>query len=170
METKNDLRIWAKNERKNIDVVAKSKIAVEEIRKTPLYLAANRVLLYYPLKFELNLLELLDDEKQFYLPRVCGNNLQVCSFKNGDKLLKSGLNICEPCSNPIAPQILDLVIVPALMADKSGYRLGYGGGFYDRFLVQNSGIKTILPVMSELFVEKLPFEEFDVKVNEVIVV
>ena len=46
----------------------------------------------------------------------------------------SNFGIKEPCSEPVAPDILDLIIVPALMVDKNGYRLGYGGGFYDRFL------------------------------------
>ena len=131
---------------------------------------ARYILIYYPLRYELNLLALLDDEKNFYLPRVCGDKLLICPFKKGEKLEKSKLNICEPCSNPINPQNLDLVIVPALMADVNGYRLGYGGGFYDRFLAQNMELKTILPIAKELFVEELPHEKFDIPVNEVLVV
>ena len=76
--------------------------------------------------------------------------------------------MCEPCSNFINPRNLDLVVVPALMADKSGFRLGYGGGFYDRFLVENKTVKTILPIAKELIVEELPHEEFDIKIDEII--
>ena len=54
------------------------------------------------------------------------------------------------------------------MADKSGFRLGYGGGFYDRFLVENNTVKTILPIAKELIVEELPHEEFDIKIDEII--
>ena len=114
------------------------------------------------------MLALLDDEKNFYLPRVCGENLQICPFKKGDKLVTSSFNICEPCSNSINPRNLDLVVVPALMADKSGFRLGYGGGFYDRFFVENNTVKTILPIAKELIVEELPHEEFDIKIDEII--
>lgn len=106
--------------------------------------------------------------KNFYLPRVCGENLQICPFKKGDKLVTSSFNICEPCSNFINPRNLDLVVVPALMADKFGFRLGYGGGFYDRFLVENNTVKTILPIAKELIVEELPHEEFDIKIDEII--
>lgn len=168
MDSKSDLRKKAKCIRKSLSIAEKSKIAIEKIRGNTLYIPAKNVLIYYPLRYELNLLALLDDEKNFYLPRVCGENLQICPFKKGDKLVTSSFNICEPCSNSINPRNLDLVVVPALMADKSGFRLGYGGGFYDRFLVKNNTVKTILPIAKELIVEELPHEEFDIKIDEII--
>lgn len=168
MDSKSDLRKKAKCIRKSLSIAEKSKIAIEKIRENTLYIPAKNVLIYYPLRYELNLLALLDDEKNFYLPRVCGENLQICPFKKGDKLVASSFNICEPCSNSINPRNLDLVVVPALMADKSGFRLGYGGGFYDRFLVENNAVKTILPIAKELIVEELPHEKFDIKIDEII--
>lgn len=168
MDSKSDLRKKAKCIRKSLSIAEKSTIAIEKIRENTLYIPAKNVLIYYPLRYELNLLALLDDEKNFYLPRVCGENLQICPFKKGDKLVTSSFNICEPCSNFINPRNLDLVVVPALMADKSGFRLGYGGGFYDRFLVENNAVKTILPIAKELIVEELPHEEFDIKIDEII--
>lgn len=168
MDSKSDLRKKAKCIRKSLSIAEKSTIAIEKIRGNTLYIPAKNVLIYYPLRYELNLLALLDDEKNFYLPRVCGENLQICPFKKGDKLVASSFNICEPCSNSINPRNLDLVVVPALMADKSGFRLGYGGGFYDRFLVKNNTVKTILPIAKELIVEELPHEEFDIKIDEII--
>lgn len=168
MDSKSDLRKKAKCIRKSLSIADKSKIAIKKIRENTLYIPAKNVLIYYPLRYELNLLALLDDEKNFYLPRVCGENLQICPFKKGDKLVASSFNICEPCSNSINPRNLDLVVVPALMADKSGFRLGYGGGFYDRFLVENNNVKTILPIAKELIVEELPHEEFDIKIDEII--
>lgn len=168
MDSKSDLRKKAKCIRKSLSIAEKSKIAIEKIRENTFYIPAKNVLIYYPLRYELNLLALLDDEKNFYLPRVCGENLQICPFKKGDKLVASSFNICEPCSNSINPRNLDLVVVPALMADKSGFRLGYGGGFYDRFLVENNAVKTILPIAKELIVEELPHEKFDIKIDEII--
>ena len=168
MDSKSDLRKKAKCIRKSLSIAEKSTIAIKKIRENTLYIPAKNVLIYYPLRYELNLLALLDDEKNFYLPRVCGENLQICPFKKGDKLVTSSFNICEPCSNSINPRNLDLVVVPALMADKSGFRLGYGGGFYDRFLVKNNTVKTILPIAKELIVEELPHEGFDIKIDEII--
>ena len=170
MECKTKLREKAKCIRKKLPSIEKSKFAVFKIRENSVYKSAKNVLIYYPLRYELNLLALLDDEKQFFLPRVCGENIQICPFKKGDNLEKSKFNVCEPCSIPIEPKLIDVAIIPALMADKFGYRLGYGGGFYDRFLEQNQKIKTILPIAKELFVEELPHEEYDICVDEVIIV
>lgn len=169
MDSKIDLRTKAKDIRKTLDIVAISSFAVEKIRNEFLYKDAKNVLIYYPKQYELNLLGLLDDDKNFYLPKVNGQNLLICPFKKGDKLIKSSFNIMEPSSKSCDASILDLVILPALMADKQGYRLGYGGGFYDRFLDKYSCIKTILPVAEVLFVENLPHEKFDKKADKVIV-
>lgn len=166
MDNKTDLRIRAKSIRKTLDIVHLSKNACAKIRQTELYKNAKNVLIFYPMRYEINLLPLLNDSKSFYLPKVCGNDLLVCPYS--DNLVKSELNICEPCSNPVSTEIIDLAIVPALMADKNGHRLGYGGGFYDRFLSINPHIKTIVPIAEELFVEKLPSDVFDVKVDYIL--
>lgn len=170
MESKQDLRIKAKSIRKTLAIEERSRLAVELIRQNSVYASAENVMFYYPMKYELNLLDLLNDDKKFYLPKVCAKKLLICPFQRGDRLIKSVFNVCEPCSNPIDLKELDLVIVPALMADGFGYRLGYGGGFYDRFLAENIKIKTLLPIAKELFVKELPHERFDKKIDEIIVV
>ena len=74
----------------------------------------------------------------------------------------------EPCSDSVDPNILDLVITPALMADKECYRLGYGGGFYDKFLPLCKNAYKLIVIPKQLLVDKLPRDNFDVKVDEVI--
>ena len=161
MYNKTDLRIWAKSIRKTLDMDKISNNAVRLIRENSLYKKAENILIFYPMKYEVNLLELLEDNKNFYLPKVCEKRLLICPFKSGDKLEKSDLNILEPCSISVNPNILNLIILPALMADEAGYRLGYGKGFYDRFLGENPDIKTILPIPKELFVTSLVHDDFD---------
>ncbi len=166
MDNKTDLRLKAKSIRKNINITQLSKFLCEKIRQLEVYKNAKNVLIFYPKEHEINLLELLKDNKNFYLPKVCEDELLVCPYT--DKLKISTFNICEPCSNPVEADVVEVAIVPALMADENGYRLGYGKGFYDRFLSANPHIKTVLPIAKELFVKELPHDKFDVRIDFII--
>ena len=167
MTDKIELRKKAKNIRKNLPMKEISGQLVDLIRKNKVYSDSKNVMLFYPTEFEVDLRELFNDNKNFYLPKVDGEELLVCPYIND--LQKSHFGIYEPCSKSISAEILDLVIVPALMCDKNGYRLGYGGGFYDRFINKyGKNFKTLCPVSKELFVENLPVDKFDKKVDFII--
>ena len=126
-------------------------------------------MIFYPLKDEIDLLELLDEEKNFFLPRMTGLNLNVCPYKKGDKLEVKQFGVKEPKTHPVAPKLIDLIIVPALMIDSKNYRLGYGKGFYDR-LITKTNAKTVVGLPKELFIEELPTEAHDKAVDIVITV
>lgn len=165
MNSKKELRIQAKKIRKNLDIKLISQKLVDLIRQADIYKSADNVLIYYPKENEIDLLDLLNDDKKFYLPKIDGNNLLICPFSQ--ELSISKFNTLEPCTDAVSSNILDLAIVPALMADKCGNRLGYGGGFYDRFLNANS-IPSIVALPKELIIEKLPCETHDVKIDYII--
>lgn len=165
MDSKLTLRAKAKEIRKNLDLEKISKEICKIIRKNNFYKESKNIMIFYPLKYEINLLDLLKDNKNFYLPKVNNEDILICPYDKN--LVKSELNIYEPCTNPVDSNILDLIFVPALMVDKENYRLGYGGGFYDRFL-KTAKAHTIVPIAKELIVEKLPHEKFDIKINETI--
>ena len=169
MENKTDLRIKAKTIRKGLDIKNISKKLCEKILDMPEYQKAKNVMIFYPLVDEIDLLSLASDKKNFYLPRVKDDDIEVCPYKNGDELVIGKYNILEPKNDTVSPDVLDLVIVPAIMADKNNNRLGYGKGYYDRFL--NKVTATILlPLPKELIVENLPVEPFDKKVDVVVTV
>jgi 5-formyltetrahydrofolate cyclo-ligase len=64
-------------------------------------------------------------------------NLQAVLVEEDTAFKKEAFNVPEPLSDHvISPEAFDLVIVPLLISDKQGYRVGYGKGFYDRFLKQ----------------------------------
>lgn len=161
---KNELRKKAKEIRKHLNIEQKSRTLTKLIRENRSYKEAQNIMLFYPTKFEMNFLDLLNDKKNFFFPKVQEFNLLVCPYTNNKGFQKSSLGIYEPCSAPVEPSILNLIIVPALMVDKKHYRLGYGGGFYDRFL-KNTNAQTICAIPKELFVDSLPHEKFDIPID-----
>ncbi len=165
---KNSLRIWAKNKRKDLDINSISQNLVEILRKTPEYIKAKNIMIFYPLKNEINLLPLLEDKtKNFYLPKILDKELLCCSYCKDEVLKESCFKTFEPTTEPVDKNILDLVIVPALCCDKNNYRLGYGGGFYDRFLSDKNFI-TITCLPKELIVETIYHETHDIPLNKVV--
>lgn len=168
MDNKTDLRKYAKDKRQNLPINDISHKIIETIKKSDSYLKSNNIMIFYPTKYEINLLPLLEDKtKNFYLPRVSGENIEVCTYKIGDKLIKSTLGIYEPISPPTGISDLDIVFTPALMADMYGYRLGYGGGYYDRLLKDFTALK-IITIPDELLKDKLPVEPFDVRCDYIL--
>lgn len=169
MQKKTDLRIKAKSIRKELDIKDISHKLCEIVKNTEEFKNAKNVMIFYPLKDEINLLELLTEDKNFYLPKMNGLKLNVCPYKKGDKLEIKTFGVKEPKTAPVSAKILDLIIVPALMVDKNNYRLGYGKGFYDR-LITHTNAKTIVCLPKELSIDELPTEPHDKKVDIVILV
>lgn len=167
MLDKTHLRTKFKEERKSLDVEQISRDIVRNIRLQEFYKKAEHVMIFYPLKYEINLLDLLNDDKNFYFPKVHGENLLVCPYEPSVKFEKAAFNIYEPCSAPVFPEILDLIFVPALAVDKKKFRLGYGGGFYDRFLKTCDAV-TAVPIYENFVVEELPYDDYDVRVDCII--
>jgi len=170
MFEKKELRKKAKAIRSSLDIKSISDKIVKNILELSAYKNAKHVMIFYPLGHEVNLLGLLKSEaKQFYLPKVEGEKLLVCPYKSGDELTISAFKTEEPVSEAVNPEILDLIFVPALMVDKHLHRLGYGGGFYDKFLCKNALKSTkIVAIPSELVIDELPSESFDAKIDIVI--
>lgn len=168
MVTKQNLRVQAKKIREGLDMNLISAKILDKIFALKQYQLAQNVMIFYPKSFEVNLLELLkDDTKNFFLPRVEGEDLVACPYNLGDELALSEFKVMEPTSIPWEG-VLDLIIVPALMVDEKNYRLGYGGGFYDRFLKTQKEVISITPIPSALVVKKLPTESFDQKIDMVV--
>ncbi len=164
MENKTELRKKFKEARRKLDIKIISKSICAKIRQKNSYRVSKNVMLFYPMKYEINLLELLKDDKNFYFPRVDGEKILVCPMC--DNFVKSEFNVYEPLSEPVNPEILDLILVPALAVDKNGYRLGYGGGFYDRFLGSYPDINTITPIFSGFVVDEIPHDNYDIRIDE----
>lgn len=169
MTNKKILRNKLKNIRKELNIKEKSILLCEKLKKTDEYKNSKHIMIFYPLENEINLLDLTKDHsKKFYLPKICGKDLLCCPFNNEKELCVSCFKIKEPTSNPVEKSLIDLIIVPALGVDKNNHRLGYGGGFYDRFL---NGINAnkIVCIPEELIVDSIYPEKHDIKIDKIII-
>ena len=95
-----------------------------------------------------------------------GGSMRAKAVKSLDELLPAMLGIPAPPETApgISPEEFDLIIVPALTYARSGHRLGYGGGYYDRYL-SGLSVATVGLVRQRLLVDVLPVEPHDVAVE-----
>lgn len=166
------LRKKAKLIRNSLDSANVSVAVLDKISNWDIFTKSCNIMLYYPIKNEINLLGILKNEnKNFFFPKITQND-EICIVKytNLSSFEEGKYNIKEPCCDIEAEcRDIDLIFIPALMADSWGYRLGYGKGYYDKFLPKLPArtLKAI-PVYEELFCEELPICPHDVKADYVI--
>ena len=166
--SKDNLRKWAKEERKKLNIEAISYELRQKLQERIEYKQAKNIMIFYPKKDEIDLLDLLDDKtKNFYLPKIEGKSLICCPFNKDMELYESCFKTKEPYSEAVNKDVLDLVIVPALAVDKNNYRLGYGGGFYDRFL-QDLKCYKLTCISKEMVIESVFPSEFDIPIEIII--
>jgi len=138
------LRAWAKARREAYPVTdAVNAALLAQVRGLPEWAQAKHVLIYLAMPGEVNVDALADEaaggERAFYAPRCARNRrLALYRYRAGKTPLRPGpFGIREPDPHlawEVVPDALDLVIVPALLLTPDGDRLGYGGGYYDRFM------------------------------------
>ena len=160
----------------------RSAALVQRLRTLPEVAEAETVHVYWPLtsRHEVDIRPLIswmeEQKKQIVLPVVVTFGHQEGQapvlthrrFTGIGSLQPNRWGIQEPTGTETVPlEALDLVVVPALAADRKGYRIGYGGGFYDAFL-RNLTIPTICPVFAECLVDAVPSDAHDVPVTVIV--
>jgi 5-formyltetrahydrofolate cyclo-ligase len=126
----------------------------------------KNVAIYYPMKYEIDLLFLRKQNINLLFPKVEGDNLIF--YKGATKFVKSKFGVFEPSDGvAIDSHLIDLMFVPCLVINKDKYRIGYGRGYYDRYM-KGHEYKTIGICYSELYKD---FDEdvFDERLDEIIV-
>lgn len=139
----------------------------EQLQQTEWFQRSQTILAYCSTRQEPDLSALFTLPKTWGLPRCVGSELLWHQWSPAGELpLQSGpFGILEP--HPDAPQLtvaeVDLMLVPAIACDERGYRLGYGGGFYDRLLSAPAWAAkpTIGIVFEQAVVAQLPHDEWD---------
>ena len=153
------------------DRITQKLLAISE------YVEATTVLTYVSVSSEVSTRMFIEcalrDGKTVAVPRCLpGHCLEFVAITSLDQLIAAPFGLLEPPKE--LPALTEeqmnasICIVPALLVDIKGYRLGYGAGFYDRFLSTYPGKKICLAYQQNLSRTMLPHTTFDVAVDEVI--
>lgn len=111
--------------------------------------------------------EILSHGKTLGLPRVEGNEIIFYDVKKFEDLEKGEFGIMEPKQNCPILDKFDIIIVPAVAMTENGQRLGYGMGYYDRFLA-GKNIPTIALAYTKSIAKNIPRSDSDVLISIIV--
>jgi len=151
------------------------KIASEKIqkrlKKINVFRDAQKIGMYYPIGSEVLtqdiIQELLSNGKDVFLPKVMGKKMEFRKISNFSSLEKGSFDIMEPKDDCQTDNSLDVVLVPTVGISPVGVRLGYGHGFYDKFLAEHK-TATISLTLEKQIVKNIPKSEHDIIINWII--
>jgi 5-formyltetrahydrofolate cyclo-ligase len=139
-------------------------LAQKNVIETQEFQSALSIGLYYPLGSEVRTDMIAQSargqKKKVFLPRTEGNMIKFYEYNTGDELTKGRFGVMEPVPNGLTVA-LDLVVIPGVVFDAKGCRIGYGKGFYDRFLAQERATFSMGLAYSFQVVDGLPRGRFD---------
>jgi 5-formyltetrahydrofolate cyclo-ligase len=142
-----------------------SKRLCDRLVNLTLFQQAKTILAYSSFRQEPDLSFLFNNYHNWGLPRCVNKSLIWHRWESQSSLHKGAFGILEPApDSPIINSLdADLIFVPAVAGDERGYRLGYGGGFYDRMFAtpEWQNIPTIGIIFDFAYVKELPIEIWD---------
>lgn len=139
----------------------------------PEYQAAKTVYGYLPYNQEVRIVPMLEqamrDGKRVAVPKCYGDQMRFIYMDDLSKVENGYANIPEPIADgPVADDPTALVLMPGLAFTEDGKRMGYGGGFYDKFLAAEPNHPTVALCYSFQMVEDIPTEDYDIPVDRVL--
>ena len=162
----------------------KKAMSIEEIKvrsarlgelfaQTEAYKNAETIYGYMPYNQEVRTVPILEqairDGKKVAVPKVYGDIMKFIYLEDLTQVEKSDMGIPEPVADePVAEDQTALVLMPGLAFDKEGHRIGYGGGFYDKFLMAEPNHPTVALCYGFQMYAHLDTEEFDIPVDLVL--
>ena len=143
----------------------------QNLKQISSFTNSQNIACYFPIGSEINtydiMLDILGQNKNLLLPRIVNDNLQFYIVSNLEKLEKGSFEIMEPKDNCKKAEKIDCVLIPTVGVSKSGVRLGYGKGYYDRFLSLTDTIKISL-TYSKQIIKSIPNDSHDIKMDWIV--
>ena len=155
------------------EIVSRSEKLMELFLASDAYKNANTIYGYLPYNQEARTVPMLEqalkDGKKVAVPKCYGDQMEFIYLEDLTKVEKGYANIPEPIADePIARDATALVLMPGLAFDPQGHRIGYGGGFYDKYLSAEPGHPTLALCYEFQMLPHLETEEHDIPVDTVI--
>jgi len=138
-----------------------------------LYKKAKTVYFYLPYNQEVRTVPMVEralaEGKRVAVPKVYGDQMRFIYIEDLSGIAPGSFGIPEPVADgPVADDPTALVLMPGLAFDPQGNRMGYGGGYYDKFLNQEPNHPTVALCYEFQLCESLPVEAYDVPVDLVL--
>ena len=155
------------------EIIRKSAALAEKFLASDAYKQARTIYGYLPYNQEVRtvpmLAQALQDGKQVAVPKCYGDEMKFIVLEDLSLVEKGYAGIPEPIADePVANDETALVLMPGLAFDEAGHRIGYGGGFYDKFLSREPGHPTLALCYDFQMLPNLETEEHDIPVDYVI--
>ena len=148
-----------------------SKQIHENLKKNSLFTNAQNIACYFPIGSEINthdiMLDILKQGKNLLLPRIIDDDIEFYIISNLEKLEKGNFESMEPKDNCEKAKKIDCILIPTVGVSKLGVRLGYGMGYYDRFLSSTDAVKISL-TYSKQIVKSIPSDSHDIKIDWIV--
>lgn len=142
------------------------------------YQNASNVMVYMNFKKEVKtkniIIDLFNKGKNIIVPisKMETKELFLSKINSFDDLTISTYGILEPKQEriiPVSPKVIDLILVPGVAFDKRGYRIGYGAGYYDRFLSSLNHKFTAIGLSYEIqLIDELPYDKHDWQLDYIV--
>lgn len=155
------------------EIERRSAMLAEKFAQCEAYRNAKTIYGYLPYNQEVRTVPMLHramaEGKRVAVPKVYGDTMKFIYLDDLTQVAKGYAGIPEPIGDePVAEDENALVLMPGLAFDPAGHRIGYGGGFYDKFLAQEPKHPTVALCYDFQMVQALETEEFDIPVDTVI--
>lgn len=169
LKEKSNLRKFMMKERSKIDKKdMKDKQIFNNLINNKIFQGAKDIFIFVNYKNEVNTKKIInycfENNKNIYVPKVIGKEMEVRKIKRFNDLERSEMGILEPKEYCSKFESLDLVIMPGLAFDKEKNRLGYGGGYYDKFLNENQIYKLAICYDFQV-ISFVPTNKYDIPVD-----
>ncbi len=156
-----------KREMSEEEIQRRSALLAEKLFESDVYKNAGTVYGYVSYNQEVRTLPILEralrDGKRVAVPKVFGDKMKFICITDLGSLEKGYGGILEPTADgPIGDDKDALVLMPGLAFDRAGHRIGYGGGFYDKFLAEEPGHPTVALCYDFQVFERIETEEHDI--------